>query len=137
MKRIIYDRSPYQEQVSHIVLDNLHNVIFSFYGKTVRDFRDTPYPPIEHGDRRIGLMIECRASPYARRNKRQLTPVGRQHLAPAAFNQPHDDHMYVHRHHDEMYYSFDAIGPEILAFFETGRFSKAAPRTPCERDPFE
>lgn len=137
LKRVIYDRSAYQEQVSHIVLENIPNIIYTFLGVTLRHFADTPYPPLERRDREIGLIIECRATPYARRHRDQLEPVGPEDHLPAAFRQENDDVMYVYRHHDEMYSSYDAIGPEILTFFEEGRFTDEARRRPCDEDPFQ
>jgi hypothetical protein len=44
--------------------------------------------------------------------------------------------MYVFLHHDEMYYSFDVVGEDILAFYERGRFTDDARRVPCTEDPF-
>lgn len=137
LRRIIYDRSAYQEQVSHVVLENMPNIIFNFLGVTVRQFADTPYPPLDRQDREVGLIIECRATPYASAHRDQLEPVGLEDHFPWAFGQDHDDAMYVYRHHDEMYNSFDAIGPEILNFFESGRFTDEARRRPCDEDPFQ
>ncbi len=137
LRRIIYDRSPIQEQVSGIVLENMPNIINTFYGVTVSEFHEMPYPPVEHGDRQIGIIIECRATPYAARHRDQLEPVTDEDWLPAAMNQEHDDAIYVFQHHDEMYYSFDGVGEDIISFFDTGRFSADARREPCERDPFE
>lgn len=137
IRRIIYDRSPIQEQVAGLVMINMPWIITTFYGSTVQEFHDTPYSSIEHGEREIGIIIECRATPYARRHRDQLDPVVGDEWLPEAMNQPHDDAIYVYRHHDEMYYSFDHVGDDILSFFRSGHFTEDARRVPCQRTPFD
>jgi hypothetical protein len=138
LRRVIYDRSRYQEQVAGIVLEKIPSIIDTFYGVTVEEFHEMPYPSFERGEQQvdIGIIIECRASPIARRNRDMLTPIPGSDWVPESFGQVHDDAMYVFLHHDEMYYSFDVIGDEILHFFEHGRFSDDARRTRCTEDPF-
>ena len=136
LKKIVYVRSPYQEQAPRIVLENIPLIIHMLFGRAVDDLRDTPYPPIEKGRREIGIIVENRAAPYIRRHRDQLTPLSEKDWTPEAFNQPHDDLMYVFLHHNEMYHRFDVIGEELLSFFETGRFTSKAARSPIDRDPF-
>ena len=47
------------------------------------------------------------------------------------------DTIYVWLDHDEMYISFDEVGPELIRFLEEGRFKEDARRVPFDRDPFE
>jgi hypothetical protein len=137
LTHIIYDRSPYQEQAPRIVQENMPRLARALFGVTFAEFAGAPYLPLPKGGRKIGIMVECRATPYVRRHRDQLTPVSADDFLPAAFNQEHDDIFYVYRHHDEMYYSFEAIGPEIGMFFDQGRFTSTAQRRPCRRNPFE
>jgi hypothetical protein len=133
---IVYDRSPLQEQAPRIVLDTIPTVIHLLYGEATDQLRDTPYRPLPKGDRRIGIIVENRASPFVRRHCDELEPMDYEDWLPAAFGQEHDDLIYVYLHHDELYYSYDEIGDDLLSFFETGRFTEDAARRPIDCDPF-
>ena len=74
---------------------------------------------------------------YMRWHKDQVLASGPLRFEPEAFGQEHDDHTYVFLHHDEMYYSFDEVGPELEHFFEHGRFTDDARREPFDKDPFQ
>jgi len=133
---IVYVRGPIEERMAQIVMDNMPAMAALSRGDTPADMRDTPYPPIEKGDRRIGLLIESRAIPYMRRHKDEVLALGELQWAPESLNQEHDDFVYLWLDHHEMYLSFDQIGPELLHFFREGSFSAEARRTPFEGDPF-
>jgi hypothetical protein len=137
LEKIVYDRSPYQEQGPRIVLANMGWLIHLIYGRPVDHLRDTPYPPLPKGDRQIGMIVETRVTPYVKRHREDLRPIPDEDWLPEAFDQEHDDLIYVHLHHDEMYYSFEEIGPELLSFFETGSFTAGAARERGDQDPFE
>jgi len=138
LRAIIIDRSPMQEDASRIVVGHIPHTIHTFYGDTVREFSETPYPPVSGEGRHIGIIVECRATPYARRHRDELTPVEGEGWLPEGLGQPDpDDVMYVHLHHDEMYYSFDQIGEEIRSFFRNGRFTEGARRQACHENPFD
>lgn len=137
LKSIVYDRSPYQEQAPRIFLENIPGIVHLIFGTAVDQMRDTPYPALPKGDRRIGLVIENRATPYIRRHRDQLEPITDEDWLPRAFGQEHDDRMHVFLHHDEIYYKLDEFGDELISFFETGRFSAGAVREPIGRNPFE
>jgi hypothetical protein len=137
LKKIVYDRSPYQEQAPRIVMENMPWLIGKLFGTTVAELRDTPYPTLEKGDRQIGIIVECKASFYIRWNREQLCPISDRDWSPAAFRQPHDDLIYTFLDHYEMYHRFDVIGEELLSFFNTGRFTQSASRVRIDRDPFE
>ncbi|MBW2278758.1 MAG: hypothetical protein JRF63_14800 [Deltaproteobacteria bacterium] len=134
---IVYDRSPLQEQAPRIVLETIPAVIHMLYGEATDQLRDTPYPPLPKGERRIGIIVENRASPFVRRHCDELEPIAYEDWLPEAFDQEHDDLIYVYLHHDELYYSYDEIGDDLQSFFETGRFTEGAARKPIDRDPFE
>jgi hypothetical protein len=135
--RVVYDRSPIQERAPRVVLENIPAIIHLVYGRAVADLRDTPYPPIDTRDREVGLVIESRAIRYLRWNEEQVLASGPLRWEPEAFGQELDDFMYVDLDHEDMYHNFDVIGPELLRFFESGRFTAGARRTPYAGDPFE
>lgn len=137
LKRIVYDRSPIQEQGPRITMENVPWLMSWLYGPVVGDIADTPYPSIDKQGRQIGLLIESRAMFYMRWHKDQVLENGPLDFAPASFGQAHDDFAYVYLHHDEMYYSFDRVGPELEHFFAEGRFSEEARREPFDKDPFQ
>jgi len=136
LRRVIYVRSPTEERMARVVLDRIPTLVRITSGVTPQEMRDTPYPPLEKGDRQVGLIIESRAIPYLRRHKQEVLEIGELDFAPDSLGQEHDDHMYVWLHHEEMYDSFDLLGPELLHFFAHGRFSEDARRVPFARDPF-
>lgn len=131
LTHIVYDRSPYQEQAPRIVSESMPSIVNTFYGTTLPEFAATEYPSVSNGARRAGIIVECTLTNYLRRHTDDLLPVRQEDLLPHAFNQDHDDIIYVPLNHDEMYVSFDAIGPDILSFFERGRFTDSAQREPC------
>lgn len=135
--RVVYDRSPIQEQGPRVTMENLPWLMNMLYGRVVADIRDTPYPPIDEQGREIGLIIESRAMFYMRWHEDQVLASGPLEWEPESFGQAHDDYTYVFLHHDEMYYSFDVVGPELEHFFEHGRFSDGARREPFDKDPFQ
>jgi len=137
LRKIVYDRSPYQEQAPRIFLENIPGIVHLLFGTAVDQMRDTPYPTLPKGDRKIGLLIENRATPYIRRHRDQLHPIGPGDWLPDAFGQEHDDRMHVFLHHDEIYYRLDEFGDELISFFETGRFTDEAARDPIDRNSFE
>ncbi len=137
LTHIVYDRSPMQEQGPRMVVENMPRLANAMFGATIAEFAASDYSPIPRGDRRIGIIVECKATSYVRRHRDQLTPITPQSFRPEAFEQEHDDLIYVFRDHDEMYYSFDLIGPELLSFFRRGQFTEGAQRHPCVRDPFQ
>ena len=136
LTHIVYDRSPLQEQAPRIVAAAMPSTVRTFYGSTLTEFAATDYPPLPRGDRQIGIIVECKATSFIRRHRDDLDPVVPEDYLPAAFQQEHDDIIYVFRDHDQMYYSFDEIGADLLSFFDRGQFTEEATRTPCLRDPF-
>jgi hypothetical protein len=133
---IVYVRGPIEERMARVVADNMPRMAALARGSTPQDMNETPYPPIEKGDRRIGLLIESRAVPYMRRHKEEVLALGELEWAPESFGQDHDDYMYLWLDHYGMYRNFDQIGPELLHFYRHGRFSAEARRVPFEGDPF-
>lgn len=136
LERVVYIRSPIEERMAKVVLDHVPRLVRLSHGSTPQDMRDTPYPPMEKGDREVGLIIENRAIPYLQRHKDEVLALGELEWSPEALCQEHDDFMHVPLHHDEMYVSFNQIGPEIMHFFRHGRFTEDARREPYPGDPF-
>jgi hypothetical protein len=137
LTRVVYDRSPIQEQGPRVSLESLPRTINFLYGPVVADIRDTPYPPNRMEGVEIGMIIESRAMGFLIRRKDRVLANGPLEWEPESFNQDHDDFTYVYLTHDEMYYSFDQIGPELEHFYEHGRFTDDARREPFDKDPFQ
>ncbi len=137
LKKIVYDRSPLQEQAPRIVMETMPRIIHAVFGVAVEQLRDTPYPTLDKGDRQVGIIVETKATPFVKKHRDELEPISDDAWLPEAFNQEHDDLMYVFLDHDEMYYSFDTIGADLLSFFETGAFTTNATKKSDGRDPFE
>ncbi len=136
LTHIVYDRSPLQEQGPRMVVKNMPSIANTLYGETISEFAERDYTPLPRGDRHIGIIVECKSTSYIRRHRDELRPGTMENVTPESFDQEHDDIIYVFLNHDEMYYSFDLIGPELLSFFQRGRFTDDAQREPCSRDPF-
>jgi hypothetical protein len=59
---IVYDRSPLQERAPWYVRDHLCLPGRMAKGKIVLDLGETPYPVIEPGDIRVGILVESYAT---------------------------------------------------------------------------
>lgn len=138
LTKIIYDRSPLQEQAPRMVLDHYPRFLLRLrYGLILEQFRDSPYTLLAKGDREIGLIIESKATPLVKAFRDKLTPISAEGWLPQAFGQEYDDHIYVFLDHDEIYYKYDELGDDLISFFETGHFLESSSRKPIERDSFE
>lgn len=134
---IVSDRSPLQERAPAVVSRRIGLPTRIMMGRVVKDFSRTPYPPLHlPPDTHIGLLIENRATSLIRMFKNTTLAMGPLSWDPADLHQPHHDLLFTPLNHDEMYVNFDVIGPELLHFFQTGRFSDGARRTPLPGDPF-
>ncbi|BCX46737.1 hypothetical protein HAHE_06450 [Haloferula helveola] len=136
LETVVYNRSPLQEQAPRIYLENMPRIVNLIFGEAVKDMRDTPYPELAKGDRKIAMIIETRATPYVRRHRDQVVYDGARSWTPESFGQEHDDRIYVFLHHDEIYYRLDEFGDELMAFLREGKFTDEAARKPAEGDPF-
>ena len=134
---IVYDRSPIQERAPAVVAKKIPGIVKILRGKLVIAFTDIPYVPIEVEGRRVGIIVENKATKLMRMFRKETMRMGSIHFGSAQFNQSYTDLMHTCLNHDEMYYRFDVIGEEVLHFFERGSFSDYAKRTPYEGDPFK
>ena len=131
---IIYDRSPYQERAPRIAMDRLRIPTRLFYGNVLFEVARAAYPPLEKRDRRIGILVETRATGFLRRFAWTAERYGTFDFRCDAFAQPYDDCVYIDMNHDELYDRFPRVVPEVVHFIRNGRFSAAADRTPPVRD---
>jgi hypothetical protein len=137
IQTIIYDRSPLQERAALVATEKIPLLARIAIGDVVEDFSKLPYTPIEKGDIRIGILVESKATALIRFFEKETMAKGNITWTNLDFKQSHDDMMYVPLNHDEMYFEFDLLGPEILHFIEHGSFSAEARRTWFDWDPFE
>ncbi|MBW2533496.1 MAG: hypothetical protein JRI55_18545 [Deltaproteobacteria bacterium] len=136
LTRVVYVRSPIEERMPRVITDDIPRMTRLARGRTPWDLRDTPYLPVETRGRAVGILVESRAIDYMRWRKEEVLALGELRWDPASFDQPHDDLLYLWLDHEQMYTEFDQIGPELLSFFESGRFTEEARRTPFDGDPF-
>jgi len=134
---IVYDRSPLQERAPQVAVDKIPLITRIFAGKIIKQFTKVPYPPIEQNDIRIGIIVENKATPLIRFFKKKTKSYGPINWKNLDFNQAHDDMIFTRLNHDQMYYSFDEIGNDILYFIKNGTFTKEARRVCFDWDVFE
>jgi hypothetical protein len=132
---VISDRSPFQERAPRIADENLHFLTWVRYGSPVFDLAHTPYPPLTASGVKVGLVVETSPTEFILDYEKIARSYGPFRFECDAFEQRHDDCMYVDLNHDELYVHFAQVWPEALAFIRTGRFSSAAGRTPPRGDP--
>jgi hypothetical protein len=134
---IVYDRSPLQERAPLVLVKDSPFLIRILAGPIMREFSQTPYPPIPKSDIKMGILVEGKATKLIRRHQRTTLAIGPIRWDLEQFNQAHDDALYTWLNHDDMYERFDVIGADILFFFKHGHFTDTARRIPLEGDPFE
>ena len=100
------------------------------------DIADTPFPYVDLPGVSVGLMVENKATSFIRRNKEDALEMSPLSFDPDDLEQEYDDAIHVPLNHDDMYRSFDVVGPELIHFFREGIFSDEAEREPLEGDPF-
>lgn len=133
---IIYDRSPLQERAPAIVVENIPRIGKLVSGEVIKELSGKPYPPIVKGGVKIGIIVESKATPLMRHFKKETIAKGIINWEELDFNQDHDDLIFTRLNHDEMYITFDEIGPDILHFLKKGRFKKDTRRKWFGWDPF-
>lgn len=132
---VISDRSPFQERAPKIADEKLHFLTWVRYGSPVFDLAHTPYPPLTAPNVKVGLVVETSPTDFIRDHEQTARSYGAFRFDCNAFDQRHDDCIYVNMNHDELYVRFAEVWPEALAFIRNGRFSAAAGRTPPSGDP--
>ena len=122
LKTVVYDRSPYQERAPRIALENLRFLTWLKYGSPVFDVARTPYAPLSSPDVRVALVVETTPTKFVQRHEKEARSYGPLRFECDAFEQRHDDCLYVPMNHDELYVRFAEVWPEIRAFIQTGHF---------------
>ena len=133
---VIYDRSPLQERAPRVADENLHFLTWVRYGAPVFDLARTPYSPLIAPGVKVGLVVETSPTEFIRDHEKAARSYGPFRFECDAFNQRHDDCIYVDMNHDELYVRFAEVWPEALSLIRSGRFSSAARRTAPAGDPF-
>jgi hypothetical protein len=125
---IVYDRSPLQERAPKLAYDISPLIPKIIGGNMVVEFRNIPYRPIQKKDLKIGVLIESKATKMVRIFKKKVMNYGPIHWRNLDFSQEYDDAIFTRLDHDEFYYSFETIGPDIMTFIKTGKFTEDARR---------
>jgi hypothetical protein len=127
---IVYDRSPLQERAPYVLVIDNPVIIKLLAGNIMKNFAQTPYPSIKNDAKNLGIIIENKSTKLIRKHKKTALSLGQITFNKDSLHQPFDDYLYECINHDEMYFQFDKIGPEILFFFKNGTFSKNAKKEP-------
>jgi hypothetical protein len=136
IRSIVYDRSPLQERAPYIFARYLPILAWIARGNAIRDLSQTPYPIMPDTAITIGIIIENRATPFIRWQKKHALAMGEILWSDSSLGQRNNDFIYTRLNHDQMYEQFDAYGNEVLYFFRHGKFTPNALRTPLSGDPF-
>ena len=137
IKTIVYNRSPLQERAPRVVVERIPLIGRIFAGKVLNEFSKVGYTPILNDEINIGVIVENKATPLIRTFRKLTMSYGPIDWNNLDLNQSYDDLIYTSLNHDEMYYSFDVIGLDILEFIKSSRFTKDARYIPYDWDPFE
>ena len=131
---VIYDRSPFQERAPTIAAATLRLLTWVRYGSTVFDVARTSYMPLTAPGVKKALMVESTPTSFIRRYEKRAREYGLFRFECDSFLQQFDDCLFLPMNHDELYVRFAEVWPELLTFIRTGRFSRAANRTPPAGD---
>ena len=82
-------------------------------------------------------VLGNKATPLIRRFKKRAMSYGPIDWNNLDLNQSYDELIYTPLNHNEMYYSFDVVGLDILEFIKYSKFTKEGRHKPYEWDPFE
>lgn len=134
---VVYDRSPWQERAPYVLIKDNPLIMKLVVGNIMKDFACTAYPEISNDAKRIGIIIENKATKLIRRHKKRALSLGRINFKTDYFEQSFDDCFYECIDHDELYYKFETIGKEIFYFFRNGHFSPEVRKEPFDFDPFD
>lgn len=123
---IVYDRSPMQERVPFALVEDNPFIFKLVLGKVLKQFSITQYPSIQNDSKYLGVIVENKPTKLFLKHKKSALKSGAITFKLDSLHQNCDDYFYDCINHDEMYYQFKTIGPEILYFFKNGTFSKEA-----------
>lgn len=134
---IVYDRSPFQERAPYVLVKDKPLLIKLVVGKIMYDFSQTLYPTNANDSKNIGIIIENKPTQLILKHKKTALMLGEFTFSKDSLKQPCDDYLYECINHDEMYFQFSNIGPEILNFFKNGNFSSYVRKEPFIYDVFD
>jgi hypothetical protein len=134
---IIYDRSPLQELAPRVISERIPRIGRMVSGDIIEDFSKINYPPIFNDEMHIGIIIESKATPLLRMFRKTVMSYGSIDWSNLDMSQSYDELIYTRLNHDEMYYSFDEIGEDILEFIKHSKFRATSRNIPFKWDPFE
>lgn len=137
IQTIIYDRSPLQERAPMVVVERIPKIGKWRVGEILKEFSTISYPPIAEDGIKIGIIVECKATNLIRMFRKTTMSYGPIDWNNLDFHQGHKDLIFTRLNHDQMYCSFEEIGPDIIHFIETGVFTTSARRDPFNWDPFK
>jgi len=135
LSTIVYDRSPYQERAPRVALEKLKFLTWVRYGHVVFDLAGTPYAAVTVPGVKVGLVVETLPTSFIRKHASTARSYGAYEFECGAFQQRHDDCLFVTMNHDQLYARFGEVWPEVRSFIRTGRFSASANRTPPDAGP--
>lgn len=137
IKSIVYDRSPMQERAPIIIVENIPRIAKMMFGQLPKDLSEMPYPTIDAQNVNIGIMVESKATMIIRHFKEETLAKGSLDWGAIDYQQDHDDLIYLHLDHDEMYLELGCFKSDLLTFFEKGHFTAKAQRNWYNWDAFE
>jgi len=129
---IIYDRSPFQERAPYALVHDMPFLIRLAYGKIMKEFSETDYPPILAPKIYKGIIIESKATNIFIKHKKSAMAPGPINWNFADLHQPCNDEFYALLNHDEMYSRFDIAGNEVFYFIANHKFADTLRRKPFD-----
>lgn len=137
IETILYDRSPMQEMVPAILVDENPFLSRLLFGKLIKELALTPYKAIENDGRKIGLIMECKATNIVHKKRKSLAKYPQVQWSVESRGQNVDDHIFLFIDHDDMYTSVFLIAPSVFYFIRNGVFPTIGSKEKCEKDPYE
>lgn len=134
---IVYDRSPLQERAPKVVSAKIPRLGKMVAGQVLQDLTTIEYPPIDTTGIMVGVLVESKATNLIRLFRKKTMSYGSIDWHNLDFNQPHSDMIYTRLNHDQMYITFEEVGPDIMSFIRSGRFLSNSRRVAFDWDPFK
>jgi len=134
---VIFDRSPLQERAPKALMIDLPIIIRLLVGNVIRELAETPYPPMNKGAVKIGILIETEPTKVILNHKKAAATIGPLKWDVASLQQEYDDYCYVPLNHDDFYSTFELIGSMIFPFLKEGVFPIEANRIKPTNNPLQ
>ena len=137
IKTIVYIRSPLQEMAPILAVENIPKITKWIKGDIVKDLSETPFPAIDTTGIKIGVLIESVATTFIKHYKKKLLAKKTINWNNYDFSMPYDDKIFIPFNHNDMYYNYTQIGPEVISFIEKNKFTNQYPRKWYNWNPFK